>query len=760
MRSLVRRSVVALVLCWLSVPVGAQSPIASVTTAPPSTAGLSPSPAPTVTRDAKGRATIRSVRLAKALQIDGRLDEAVYTETAPTSGFTQLDPKPGAPATQNTDLWVFYDDDTVYFSVRVWEDHPERMITNDMRRDAITLANGELITLAIDTFHDRRSAYYFSVNPIGGFSEGQVANESQVNLDWNGIWRFKPGRFDGGWTIEMAIPFKTLRYPGTGPQDWGLMLQRINRWKNEVSVITPSEPQRGSAAFLLVSRFGDLVGLEPPAPGLNLEVKPYAIANVVTDRASSPPRSNDASADVGIDVKYAITPSLSSDFTYNTDFAQVEVDEQQVNLTRFSLFFPEKREFFLENSGTFSFGGTVSGAQGAAGDAPVLFYSRSIGINAGQQVPVQAGGRVTGRLGRFSIGALDIRTDDEPTTRAVPTNFSILRVKRDILRKSAIGLLASHRSVATRSTGANGTYGVDATLGFFTNLNINSYWARTSTEGRTTGDTSYRGQLEYAADRYGLQLEHLKIGANFNPEMGFLRRPNMRKNYALGRFSPRTKKNKVVRKSYLIGTASFIENTAGRLESRAATGEFNLDFQNSDKLTLLYTNSHEFLPAPFRIGPGVTLPVGSYDFQGLNTGYSFGQQRRVSGKVAVDRGSFYNGTRTTLTVSGARVQLLPQFFVEPSASLNRVDLIQGAFNTNLVGARITYSMSSYRFVSALLQWNSGTRSFATNVRMRWEYRPGSELFVVYNDTRDTTNTGFPDLLNRSFIVKVNRLFRF
>ena len=734
--------------------------VASLLLAPPAWSQPASEPASTTVRDASGRATLRAVRLAAPLSIDGKLDEPVYREVLPTSGFTQLDPKPGAPASQNTDVWVFFDGDAIYFTLRVWEDHPDKMITNDMKRDALTLANGELITLAFDTFHDRRSAYYFSINPIGGFSEGQIFNESQVSVDWNGIWRFKPGRFDGGWTFEMAIPFKTLRYPGSGPQTWGLQVQRVNRWKNEVSVVTPTEPQRLSAAFLLVSRFGDLVGLEPPAPGLNLDVKPYAIANVVTDRAVTPRRVNDATANVGLDVKYAITPGMAADFTYKTDFAQVEVDEQQVNLTRFNLFFPEKREFFLENSGTFSFGGTVAGAQGVAGDAPVLFYSRSIGLNGTAQVPVRTGGRVTGRVGRFSLGLLDIQTDDEPVSRARSTNFSVIRVKRDILRKSAIGVLASNRSVSQRAPGSNQTYGADATLGFFTNLNLNTYWARTATSGRTTGDTSYRAQLDYAADRWGAQVEHLKIGANFNPEMGFVRRLNMRKNYALGRFSPRTRGNPVVRRFTYIGTASLIENTAGRLESRALTGEFTIDFQNSDKFTALYTGSYEFLPAPFRLAPAVTLPVGGYDFHTAAGAYTFGTHRRVSGKMNVERGSFYNGDRTTVTVSGARVQIRPQFFIEPSASFNHVDLRQGSFSTNLVGARLTYSMTSYRFVSALLQWNSAARSFASNVRMRWEYRPGSELFVVYNDTRDTTPAGWPVLLNRSFIVKINRLFRF
>lgn len=712
-------------------------------------------------RDANGRLNVRATRLEAPLRLDGHLDESVYRDTPPVGGFTQVDPQFGAPASQKTDVWMLYDQDNVYVALRIWESNPERMVANEMRHDAaVQLSQNELITIALDTFRDRRSSFYFALNPIGGRAEGQSSNETQANGDWNGIWKSEVGRFDGGWSAEVAIPFKTLRYPGPGAQDWGVQIQRVNRWKNEVSVLTPSDPGRGSAGFMLASKYANLIGLETPAPGLNLDIKPYAIADLTTDHTAAVPRSNDGHADAGLDVKYAITPGLSGDFTYNTDFAQVEADEQQVNLTRFSLFFPEKREFFLENSGTFSFGGTVSGGLGVAGDAPVMFYSRRIGLNGTQEVPLRVGGRVTGRIGRFSIGAVDIQSDDENTTRTRPTNFAVARVKRDILRKSAVGVIATSRSVTQSGVGTNQLFGADATLGFFTNLMINAYWARTETTDRPGDAASYRGQLDFSADRYGVQVEHLKVGANFNPEIGFLRRPDIRKEYGLARFSPRPKRNKVIRKYTYQGTGTYIENGAGRVESKIGTGEFDIDFQNSDKLTVLYTGTEEYVPAPFRIAPQVTVPVGRYHYATVATGFAFGQQRPVSGKVTLEAGTFYDGDRTTLTVSSGRMRVLPQFSIEPTASFNHVTLQAGSFDTNLVGSRINYSLTPYMFVSALLQWNSSTHTVATNARLRWEYLPGSELFVVYNDTRDTTGISDAGVLNRAIIVKVNRLLRF
>ena len=314
-----------------------------------------------VARDRAGT-TIRPVRIAQPVRVDGILDEPVYAETPAISNFTQIEPRNGEAASQETEIWLLFDDTEVYVSARVWESELDRMVATEMRHDAgATLAQNELITVVLDTFYDRRNAYVFAINPLGGRIEGQASNEVQFNGDWNGIWEATVGRFAGGWTIEMAIPFKTLRYQSDDSQVWGFQVQRINRWKHEVSFLAPSDPARGPSGFMLASLYATVVGVEAPPPAMNLDIKPYVVSNVTTDRVATPLRLNDADADIGVDVKYGVTDGLVADFTYNTDFAQVEEDEQQVNLTRFSLFFPEKREFFLENQGTFAFGGAETG---------------------------------------------------------------------------------------------------------------------------------------------------------------------------------------------------------------------------------------------------------------------------------------------------------------------------------------------------------------------------------------------------------------
>ena len=457
---------------------------------------------------------------------------------------------------------------------------------------------------------------------------------------------------------------------------------------------------------------------------------------------------------MGLDVKYGVTDGLVADLTVNTDFAQVEADEQQVNLTRFSLFFPEKREFFLENQGLFAFGG-------GGGNTPILFHSRQIGLTRGREVPIRAGGRLTGRAGRFTLGVMNIQTDDAEAAGAKATNFSVMRVKRDILRRSSIGALFTGRSISALGNGSSQSYGLDGGFAFYDNLSINSYWARTHTRGLSGDDVSFRGQIDYNGDRYGLQLDRLVVGDDFNPEVGFLRRDDMERSFGSFRFSPRPQSIASVRKVSWTGHIDYITDRTDRLETREAQGQFGVEFSNSDQLTLAYTRSYDLLDQPFRIAPDVTIPTGGYSFQDVTASFALGQQRTLSGSMLVQHGTFFSGDKTTVGFSRGRVELTPQLSVEPSISLNWVDLPEGRFTTQLVTTRTTYTVTPLMFVSALLQYNSSNDSLSTNLRMRWEYRPGSELFVVYSEQRNTlTPNRYPELANRGFVIKINRLLRF
>ena len=711
----------------------------------------------TISRSADG-VTVRAVRLEAPLALDGVLDEAIYETVRPASGFIQIEPVPGAQAIDQTEVWVAFDDDNVYVAARNW-DTDMNIVATEMRRDNVSLFTAnDIFAFTFDTFLDRRNGLGFIVNAIGGRMDGQITNESQFNRDWNPIWDVATGRFENGWTVEAAVPFTSLRYASGGPQTWGFNALRPSRSLNEISFLTEMLPARGASGLQMTSRSATLVGLEAPPSSRTFEVKPYLTSSATSDVPSD---FDEVTGDVGLDVKLGVTEGVTADVTWNTDFAQVEADEQQVNLTRFSLFFPEKREFFLENAGTFSFGGVpVSGRNAGGGAAPVLFYSRRIGLERGQAVPLQAGGRVTGRVGPFSLGLLSIRADEVEETATTATTFSVVRLKRDILRRSSIGVLATGRSVNGRGTGANYAYGVDGTFGFFDNLTINTYWARTSTEEQAGDGVSYRAQVNYNADRYGLEVERLVVDDDFNPEMGFVRRDDLRRSFAEFRFSPRPASIEAIRQFNWTGSLNYLENGAGVLETREQAGSFEIEFDNDDSTSLSYTRSYEFLPESFEISPGVTLPVGGYGFDDVQVSYTLAQQRPVRAVLLVSRGTFYSGHKTTVGASGGRVRVSSQFSLEPGYSLSQVDLPEGDFTTHLVSTRVTYTMSPTSFVSALVQYSSRSDSLSTNARLRWEYQPGSELFVVYNEERDTLARRYPALVNRAFIVKVNRLFRF
>jgi hypothetical protein len=647
-------------------------------------------------------------------------------------------------------MWLFFDRNRVVVAFRCWESSPERMVLNEMRRDMLTnIAQNERITWVFDTFHDRRNGVMFTVTPLGARLDVQLTDR-QNNVDWNPIWDFATGRFEGGWVVEAAIPFKSLRYRPGRAQVWGMQVQRFNRWKNEIANLVPIPRALGMGGIFQTSIAATVVGLDAPPGSKNLEIKPYATV------------TNEVGADAGVDLKYGITQNLTADLTYNTDFAQVEADEQQINLTRFNLFFPEKREFFLENQGTFAFGGAAAtSAFGAtAGDTPVLFYSRQIGLDDGHAVPIVGGGRLTGRVGRFTLGMLNVRSGDDDASGVPETSFSVVRLRRDVLRRSAVGVMATHRSVGQRGMGDNAVYGVDGTFRFFEDVSINTYWARTRTPGLTGEDTSYRAQFEYAGDRYGLQVEQLAIGNDFNPEVGFVRRADMRRSFGQARFSPRPRASRTIRRFFWTGSMAYIENGARRVETRDWDGEFAIEFQNSDRLSIGYGGTYEFLPRPFRIARGVTLPAGGYDFESIRAGFNLGQQRALSGNFSFEHGTFYGGHKTAFGVSRGRVKITPRLSVEPTYSLNRVDLPEGSFNTHLAGSRVVLAMTPMMFVSTLVQYNSSANAVTANARLRWEYQPGSELFVVYNEDRDTLARSFPVVTNRAVVVKANRVFRF
>jgi hypothetical protein len=744
-------------------------PASPVVPAPSSASGVAiidgpppPQPPDMVARDELGRVTLRAVRLPEPLVLDGRLDDPVYGEVPAVSGFIQQEPREGQVATEQTDVWVFFDDDNVYVSARCWDSHPERIVVSELRRGNVGISRGDNLTVVLDTFYDRRNGFFFQTNPLGGVYDSLVTDERNENIDWDTVWYTHSARFEQGWSVEMALPFKSLRYRGGRDQVWGINVRRIVQWKNEMSYLNPAPAAYGRSAIMKFSSAATLVGIEPPTQSINLELKPYGIAKSITDTVASPPTSNDLTADFGFDVKYGLTRGLIADFTYNTDFAQVEADEAQVNLTRFNLFFPEKRQFFLEGSDIFRFGGAGPRFSGLTpvGDAPIVFFSRRIGLADGRPIPISVGGRVTGREGPYTIGALSIQTDADPILGAAATNFTVARLKRNIMSRSSIGIIATNRSPTPAGSGSNQVFGVDGAFAFFSNMFIDTYYARTRTPDREGNAESYRAQVVNNGDRYGFQYDHLVVGRDFNPEIGFVRRRDFRRHFGKVQFTPRPAASNVVRKyRYEAGFDHVTNETTGVVESRAAMLTFGIDFQSSDRWYVDYTRSYEFLAEPFEVSAGVILPIGGYDFQDVRATYQLGQQHPLSGNVSFLKGSFYSGDRTEASYGG-RLRVTNDFALEPSVAINWIDLPEGSFTTQLFRLRAIYTMSPRMFIESLTQYNSSVDVLGTNIRFRWEYQPGSDLYIAYNEGRDTGLDSFAVLNDRVLAIKFTRLFRF
>jgi hypothetical protein len=387
-----------------------------------------------------------------------------------------------------------------------------------------------------------------------------------------------------------------------------------------------------------------------------------------------------------------------------------------------------------------------------------MFYSRRIGLSGSDPVPILAGGRVTGKAGPLSFGTLNVQTE---SIGGVPeTNFSVVRVKSDVLRRSTIGALFTNRSRSLSGGGSNQAYGVDANFGFGQAVSFSGFYAQEQSDLGGTQD-SYVGRASYDGDTYGLSGDYLVVEDGFNPEVGLVRRDNFRRYSSSARYSPRPRSIDWIRQITLDARYERIESLdLGALETEGWNGGFNVEFENSDMLGLTGSTNVERLDSPLRVSSSVSVPAGDYDFKSVTLRYTFGGQRVASGQASVEVGEFYDGDITTVQIQRGRIALFNRLSLLPSVSYNEVHLPAGDFNATVVGVRADFAFTPRMFIGGLIQYDNDADAFSTNMRFRWEYAPGSEFFAVYTDERSTLGSGIPDLQNRAFVLKINRLLRF
>ena len=714
-----------------------------------------------VRRDADGRVTLRAFRLAEPITVDGVLDDPVYEQVPAAEGFVQQEPSEGAPASEGTRVWVLYDADSLYISAELEEEHPERLMANEMRRDQRNIDWGDSFSVIIDTFYDRRNGFLFHTNALGALFDAQVTDERNTNSDWNTVWWVKSHLLEDRYTVEIRIPFRSLRYTAGGPQIWGINFRRRIKHRNEQVFFTPTPQSYSRDGLTRLSNAATLVGVEAPPGSRRMELKPYAIGS----QSHVPLRdiNNEWAGDVGADFKFGVTDGLTADVTWNTDFAQVEDDETQVNLSRFSLFYPEKREFFLEGQGVFDFGGRQTRVRPFGGDStdiPIPFFSRSIGIAGGSAVPILGGARLHGRAGAYQMGLMNIQTGAVGGLDVESTNFSAFRMKRDIFSRSNIGVIATHRNVSADGSGANSLYGMDGNFAPTDNIRFNTFYMATSEPGVETGHqaATYMGQFRYETDLIDVTAERLYLGEDFNPGMGFVRRRDFTKNGGSLQFSPRPRGIKAIRQFEFKVDANNYDRPDGEMETREYKFEARAILESSDRIFLDHTLTEERLLEGFDLSGEVGVPAGNYRFARTGVRLRMGSHRRLSGFLRYEFGDFFEGTRQEVSYLG-RAEVSQRFSLEPNISFNWIEVPEGEVRAQVSRLRATYTVSPRSFLGALVQYNSAAQLMSANIRFRWEYSPGSDLFVVFSTNRDGDD-GLSGLSDRTLVVKFTRLFRF
>jgi hypothetical protein len=691
----------------------------------------------------RGVKEVVAVRINEPISIDGQLDEAAWRQAQPATGFVQQEPDEGQPETRRTEVRFLYDQSTLYVGARMYDEAPQRAVTNELIRDFGGL-NGDMLGVVLDTFLDRRNAYGFLTNPGGAQRETQAYDAGQRNdANWNGVWFVRTAQHADAWSAEIAIPFKTLRFPERSDQRWGLNLVRVVRRENHIA--TWSYVPRPFSHYH-VGYAGLLTGISGVSPGRNLRVTPFTTAQ--TEQRIDAWRSE---ADGGVDLKWAVTPSLVLDGTYRTDFAQVEADTQQINLTRFSLFFPEKRQFFLESPGSFQIG-LESTAPAPVGQAFIPFFTRRIGLSStGQPIPVHGGARLTGRLGGATIGLLNMQTD-----RFGPRpgdNFTAVRLARGVGRGFTLGGFYFGREAAGSGAGAdvlgqfNRVAGADVRFSPHRTVDAEGLLGRSSTDG-PEDDWVGRSRFRLLGNTHRATFDYTHVGELFRHDLGFVRRRDIAQFY--GDYSyvmrPGATRNWAREHTVTASVLNLLDSGYDQTLTRQSRLAYAIGLSGGGEIRAQGELNFERELESFELGPGVPVPAGRYYFNDLMLSFQSDQSQRLSGSLRTNIGDFWTGTRRHVGFS-ARWRLNAHLATVVEYDREQIALASGSFVDDVGLLRVNWSLTTRMFLNALVQYNGAIDTWLSNVRFNLIHRPLSDIYVVWNEARG------PGPTSRAFVVK-------
>lgn len=697
---------------------------------------------------ASGQALVPAVRTDKAPVINGLLDDEAWSQSVPITEFYQREPIPGAPVSEKTEVYILYDDDYLYFGFRCFDD-PARITAKEMARD-ISLGNDDRVQIILDTHGDRRTAYWFQIGPRGSIGDAIVSdNGAYLNKEWDGLWTGKAKILDYGWEAEIAIPFKTLGFDKSNTQ-WGLKLIRNIIRKLEVSYWP--EANVNTHRFQ-VSDSGILDGIEGITQGVGLDISPYLVGGLDTRRGEK----RESRIDGGVDVFYQITPGLKSSLTINTDFAETEVDDRQINLTRFNLHFPEKRDFFLDGANYFQFG-IETEQESPVARRIIPFFSRRVGLDAdGQPVPVNYGGKLTGQFSNWNVGLLHINDDRGDINKS----FSVARVSRNLGSQSSVGIVGTRGNALTEHD--NLVAGIDVKLASSTfagnrNISLLLFGLKSSTGDVKDEDATWGVQFNYPNDFLKFRLGYHEIGRNFNAGVGFVPRKGIRESYGEIMVGPRPGRWGLLQVLAGVSFDHILNN-----ENTPETQEFvitplRLRFISGEELSFNSGYYYEYLYRDFQIFNKVIIPQDAYDWWAQTVKLKTKGSRNVWGEASYRWGDFFSGQRTDITGSVNWKVAVP-VFVGAKVQSSVVDLPQGNFTANIYQSSLNFMFSPEITLNNYIQYDNASDLIGLQSRFQWIVRPGNEIILVWTSRYGQFN-GIRSMDEGSARVKLKYNIRF